>query len=434
VSALSALLSSLVPAWRATRADLVTTLKAPTSAGVRLRLWGRNTLVCGQIALSLVLLTVTVSLYRGFQAEIGQGPGFRTDHVLMMTFDPDLAGYDGPRSDAFYQRLKERAATIAGVRSVTLTSSPHMDQYNIEQTAIVPEGFTFPPGTESVTVRSARVDEDYFETTATPIIGGRGLRPTDTSGAPAVAVVNSTFAARYWPGLDAIGRRFRMGTSDGAWVQVVGVAADAKYSASSWVPREFIYYSRLQNPGAQTSLISTLLVHTDIDAASVSAPLRSVVRAIEPNMPLFGIHTIEDFYGSAVTLSHVTVETVGTMGGLALLIAVAGLYGLVAYSVSRRTREIGLRMAIGADSGSVLRMVLRQGFLLAAVGSLLGIAGSVLMSDVIRAAFPLRGVSGVDLATYLVVVPSLLAVTLLAAYVPARRAAHIDPLAALRQD
>ncbi len=429
VASMSALLSSLVPAWRSTRVDLVTSLKNPTGADARrLRLWGRNTLVCGQVALSLVLLTVAVFLYRSFQAEFLRGPGFRTDHVLMMTFDPELASYTGPRTEAFYQLLTERAKTVPGVKSVTVTSSVHMDQVSIENTGIVPEGFQFPPGTDNVRIRSARIDDGFFDTIGIPIVRGRTFRSTDRADAPRVAVVNETLAARYWPGQVVIGKRFRMSDGDRSWVEIVGVVANAKYRSLSEAPTEFIYYPRTQNPAPQ----STLLVATDADAAALAPPLRETIRAIDPNMPVFEVRTMEEFYAANTVFNDVLVRTVSSMGSMGLVMAMVGLYGLVAYAASRRTREIGVRMAVGANPGSVLRMVLRQGMLLAVVGSVLGVVGSVAIGGLLRGVFP--GAGSIDLGTYLVVVPTLLAVTLLAAYIPARRAARIDPLMALRQE
>jgi len=432
VAALSALLSSLVPAWKSTRVDLITSLKSQAAADPhRSRLWGRNTLVCGQVALSLVLLTLGVFLYRAFQMELGRGPGFRTDHVLLMAFDPEIAGYDDGRAERFYQLLRERVETLPGVKSVALTSSVPFDGISIENTAVAPEGYQFPAGTEDVRVRSARVDEGYFETLGIGIVSGRAFRVTDARESPRVAVVNQTFAARYWPQQDPVGKRFRLTEDDQAWVQIVGVAANHKYRALNEGLTEFVYYPLRQRPATD----NTILVQTEIDPASLAAPLREVVSAIDPNMPLLDVRTMEDFYfASSVTFSHLIVGLVAGMGSIGLVLAMVGLYGLVAYTVSRRTREIGVRIAVGANPSSVLRMVLRYGLLLAVVGVVAGLAGSVAMSGLLRAVFPFPDAERMRLTTYFMVVPVLLVITLLAAYIPARRAAKIDPLMALRQE
>jgi predicted permease len=433
VATLSAIGSSLVPALRSARTDLVSNLKSAGAADPRrTRPWGRNLLVCGQVGLSLVLVTVAVFLYRAYQSEYGRGPGFRTDHVLLMSFEPDLAGYDTPRAERFYDLLAERVRTIPGVRSVAFTSSVPFDSISIENTPVVPEGFQFAPGIDSVRVRSARVDEEYFNTLGVGIVAGRGFRRTDTADSPSVAVVNQTFASRYWPGRDAVGRRFRL--VDGnttAWMEIVGVAEDTRVRSLSERPTEFVYYSRRQVPAPD----STLLLQTDGDPAAFAAPLRAAVRTLDANIPVFGVQTMQEFYNaSSVSATNLLIELVGGMGSMGLALAIVGLYGLVAYSVHRRTREIGIRMAVGARAGAVLLMVMRQGLLLAGAGTLVGVAASAATSGLLRAAFPFPDVPRVDMTTYLLVVPTLFVVTLLSAYIPARRAAHIDPLRALRQD
>jgi ABC-type antimicrobial peptide transport system permease subunit len=177
------------------------------------------------------------------------------------------------------------------------------------------------------------------------------------------------------------------------------------------------------------------MLRTDSDPASFAAPLRAAVRALDPNMPVFGVQTMDEFYrASAVSVGNMLIQTVGAMGLIGLLLSVVGLYGLVAYAVNRRTREIGIRMAVGAQSGTVLRMVMRHGLLLAGFGTVGGMLASTVTGSLLRAVFPFPNVPGVDVMTYVIVVPTLLGVTLLAAYLPARRAAHIDPLLALRQE
>lgn len=433
VATLTAVGSSLVPAWQSTRTDLVSTLKNVGGTDQRrLRLWGRHLLVSGQVGLSLVLVTVAVFLYRAYHNEYGRGPGFRTDNVLLMSFEPDLAGYDTAQADRFYDLLVERVRDIPGVRSASLTSSVPFDAISIENFAVVPEGYQFPSGIESVRVRSARVDEQYFETLDIRLIEGRSFRRTDTRDAPAVAVVNETFASRYWPGVSPIGRRFQLLEGNAkVSMQIVGVAANTRIRTLSEGPTEFVYYSRRQVLAPDT----TILVHTENEPASIAGPLRAAVQVIDPNVPVFGVRTMDEFYrASSVTLTNLLIHVVGGMGSMGLALAIVGLYGLVAYSVSRRTREIGIRMAVGARAGAVLLMVMRQGLVLAGAGTVLGVLAVAATTGLLRAAFPFPDVPRVDVTTYLLVVPTLFAVTLLAAYIPARRAARIDPLRALRQD
>ena len=427
----SAFLSSLVPAWRATHTtNLAQTLRPGSSNLQRLsRLWGRNGLVAGQVALSLMLLTVTVFLGRAFQTELGQ-PGFRTDHILLSSFEPRMASYDGPRTEAFYQRLKEMAQALPGVTSVGMTSVMPLNQDTRNPVAIVPEGYQLPRGTESLTILSARIDEGYFETMAIPVVKGRGIQAGDTADTPRVVVINQAMAERYWPGQDSIGKRVRLvDRDDQPWAEVVGVTANTKNNWIGEAPTAWMYLAQRQDLGAR----STLLVASSGDAASFASPLREIVREIDPNMPITGMRTMEEFYeGNATGIVVALTSVTGTMGLLGLLLALVGLYGLVAYTAARRTREIAIRMAVGAQSGSVLRMILRHGFWLAAAGVVLGVVGSIAVGGLIRGVFPSAGT--IDLATYLLVIPLLVAVTLLAAYIPARRAARTDPLLALRQE
>ena len=430
VAASSAILSSLLPALQTTRVDLTATLKS-VGTSHRGRLWGRHVLVAGQVALALILLTVAVFLFRGFRGEIDRGPGFRTDHILLASFSPDMIRYDAPRTESFYRSLVERTKALPRVQSVALTSSAPMDAISVENTSVAPEGFQFPAGTDHVNVRSARVDDGYFDAIGVRLIRGRAFGAIDTADASRVAVVNEAFARHYWPGQDAIGKRFRLLARDRSWFEIVGVAATTKYRSLSEGPTEFIYYAWRQRPAA----VSTLVVETQGDAAAMAASVRQVVTSIDANMPMFDVRTMQDLYNvSAIGLSTLLVRIVGGMGAIALVLALTGLYGLMAYSVSRRTREIGIRMAVGAHPGSILRMVLDDGVWLTAIGAIVGVIGSIAMLAVLRALMPFPAMSRFDVTPYATAVPAMLAVTLLAAYIPARRAARIDPLRTLRAE
>jgi hypothetical protein len=282
-----------------------------------------------------------------------------------------------------------------------------------------------------MTVQGARVDEGFFATMRIPIVSGRAFEATDTADTPQVAVVNTTFANRYWPGQSAVGKRMRIKEGDDAWVEIVGIAATVHYNWVAEGPTEYIYLHRLQHPAPTPR--TTMLVQTRGEAAAMATPIREVVREIDADMPIFGVRTMESFYRArAITTSNVIVGAVAGMGVMGLLLALVGLYALVAHAVSQRTREIGIRMAVGARPGNVLRMVMRHGILLSVAGIALGLAASAAMNNLLRAAFPVS--SGVNPGLFLFVVPALLAVTLAAALIPAQRAARIDPLIALKQD
>ena len=425
----SAVLSSLVPAWRSTRNyDLAGTLRAATTPASRgPRLWGRHGLVALQIAITLVVLTVSVSFYRAFEAEYGRGPGFRTERLLLTSLDPRLARYDDRAVDDFYQRLKDRVAAIAGVESVGLTSYVPLSQDGGDRATIVPEGFELPAGVDSLTVRAARIDEGFFGTIGIAIVSGRGFDSRDTANATRVAIVNQGMAERYWPGRNPVGKRIRLIPS-GELAQVVGVAANSKHAL--FVPNStpFLYLPRLQSPLAR----STLLVRTSQESAGIAAPVRAAIGEIDRQMPILSMRTMEDFYhANAKNLNTVVVRTIAGMGAMGLLLALIGLYSLVSYAVGRRTREIAIRMAVGAMPGSVTRMFLQQGTVPSTGGIAFGVVVSLAVGGLIQSAFP--GTGG-DAITYLLLVPAIVAVVMLAAYIPARRAARIDPLTALRQD
>jgi predicted permease len=432
VAAGSALLSGLLPAWRATRTDMVGALKDAAVAERERggRLWGRSLLVCGQVALALMLVTVTIFMYRAFASRLTQGPGFRTEGLIFASFDPALARYTDARAETFFRDVKDRAAALPGVRSVALASTVPMRTDNMQVSQIAPEGFTFAPGIESITCPTVLVDEGYFDTTGIRITEGRAFRRTDANDSPRVVIVNQRFAAHYWPGQSAIGKRVQIRGNTPRTAEIVGVAADSRYFFIVEPPLEFMYLPHAQSPVSRRSLV----LATTGPALALAEPLRAMVRSIDPQMPMLGLRTMEDYYASRVIhISRLIVGTVGGLGAIGVLLAVVGLYGLVAYSVTRRTREIGIRIAVGAAPASVLRMVLRRGMILAAVGIALGTAGSIATSGLLSGVFQ-NQMGGQNVWSYVLAVPTLVGITLIAAYIPARRAARTDPLRALRQD
>ena len=431
VAVASAVLSGLSPALQATRTDLTAVMKAGDSvAPGRRRRWGRALLVGGQVAVSVVLLVVALFMYHAFERQLASGPGYRTDHLLMMSFDTSLVRYTQEQSEAFFKEVADRARAVPGVTNVTLTTSVPMLNESIGAETIAPEGFQFPPGKDNATVLASHVDEHYFDALGLRILRGRGFRVDDADRAPKVAIVNEQFAAHYWPNQDPIGKRFRVVERDNAWVQVVGLAKTSKYVFIAEPPTEFVYlpYRQWHDP----RLI--LLVQSAGDPSTLAAPLREMIRGLDANLPVYNVRTMADLYRMrATSIFHVIIGTVAGLGSLGLGLAIVGLYGLVAYAVSRRTREIGIRMAIGADRRAVVKMLLRQGVTLAAVGLGAGLAASVGAGALLRSAFP-SGDSQRDVAAYVIVIPLVLAVTSLATYIPARRAATVNPTQALRHE
>jgi predicted permease len=430
VSVASAILFGLVPAIQATRTDLTSVMKAGDSvAPGRRRRWGRPLLVGGQVAVSVVLLVIAMFMYRAFRAELAKGPGYRTDHLLMMTFDPTLVRYSEAQTAQFFEQVAERARTVPGVKSVAMATSAPMNN-DVDAATMAPEGYQFPVGKDSATILCADIDEHYFPALALTLVDGRNFRSDDGPDAPRVAIVNQQFAQHYWPGQQPVGKRLRLLTGDKPWVQVVGLAKTSKYLFIAEPPTEFVYFAYRQRKPRQI----IMLAESNGDAAALAAPLREVVRGLDPNLPIYNVRTMEALYRMrAISVINVLITTVGGLGVMGLALAIVGLYALIAYAVSRRTREIGIRMAIGADRVAVLRMVLRQGLLLSVVGLVVGLVGSVGAGILLRAAFAETN-NQRDPAAILMVIPVVLAVTFVATYLPARRASRVDPVQALRYE
>ncbi len=425
----SALLFGLAPALYCTRTDLVPALKAnnQNSAGKR-RTIGRNALVIAQVALSMAILVAAGMMVDGVRKTVTLDPGFRTDHRMMMEFDTALVRYTNEQTRLFYRDLHDRARALPGVRSVAMTSYIPFSPSGTVRT-VVPEGYQFPKGRESEAVGAAVVDENFFDTMKTAVISGRGFVPDDKAGARRVAVVNAEFANMYWPRQDPIGKRFRLNDSKGPWVEVVGLTKTNKNWFIAEPPTQFFYMPFAQEQSSRMSLV----VETVGDPAAVAAPLREVVRTLDPNQPIYNVRTLSSFYEQrAIAVVVMVTEMVATMGLLGLTLALVGLYGLIAYSVSRRRQEIGIRIAIGASKAEVVRMVLRQGLTLVLAGILVGGAISLLVVRMLTAG--LVGLGAPNPLTYVLVPVALVLITVAACYVPARRASLIDPIRALRYE
>jgi predicted permease len=428
-SILSAIFFGLAPALQTTRPNLVTALKTSDIdvPGQQKHLWGRSSLVVLQVAASMVLLIVSAGIIRNFRAKWNSGPGFRDQHLLSMSFDPQLVRLNAQQTRLFYQELVKRARTVPGVTSAALTEALPMatDSDGID---IVPDGYYMPSGKESFNVQMNIIDDEYFHTLDVQMLRGRVFGDADTAESPRVAVVNEQFAKHYFAGRDALGKRFRLDNLKGVPVEIVGISKTAKYNFIAEGPTEFVYLPFSQRPHSQM----TLIVATLSDSDSLAAPLREMVRGLDPRQPVFDVRTIEDFYKNRVVgAPQLILKTVTAMSLTGLILAIAGLYGLVTYGVSRRTREIGIRMAIGASRRSVLVMVMRQGLVLVLAGTVIGLVLGVFAQRGINTIF---GDSSLDVMSFVVAACAMLIVTMLAAYIPGRRASRIEPMRALRYE
>jgi predicted permease len=424
----------LLPALRATRSDLASTIKASDSGPARVSFLrglvsGRNLLVTAQLALSVVLLVISADCIRGFQAAWRIDPGFRVDHTLFFSLDPNIQQYDEAKTRDFYKNLTDRLRESGGVRAVSMSSSI---PFNTSQSSrsYFAEGAQPRKTGDAARAYAYKVDDRFFPLMETKIVRGRGFDSRDTAKSPRVAVINELLAGKLFGKSDPIGRRFRLDSADGSELQVVGVAKQGIYTywaepatEAAWTPFSQDYSSQMY-----------VEMRTAADPAAFAAAVREQVRALDPDMPILRVSTMATFFHDRAMLGpRLIAQIVTATGVMGLFMAAIGLYGVIAYAVSRRTREIGIRLAIGATPARVSRMVLHQGAVFTAVGLAIGLA---LVIPIARNVVPNFVIGTNPLgAIVLLGVPALLgAVTMAACWIPARRAAKVDPTRALRQE
>ena len=432
-SLLAALISCLffgvAPAWQTVRMDFLGALKSggDRTSGDR-RTLGRDLLVAGQIALAMVVLVAAGMFLAGFRKMLVVTPDFRTDHLISMDTAPALVHYSPEQIKSFYRRLGDRVRAIPGVSSVAMTESlPLSPSQTILN--VVPEGYRLPRNREKVVVFGAAVDAGYFSTMNVAILRGRAFTEADRAQSRHVAIVNQQFAKTYWPNQDPIGKRIRLDRADGPTANVVGVAKTGHYLFVNEAPAPYVYVPHEQNLRPRM----TLIVQSAGDPASLAAPLRDAVRSIDASLPVFNLRTVATLYDSRATGTWLQfLQIVGTMGFIGLALATTGLYGLIAYTVSCRIQEFGIRVALGARRGDVVWLVERRGLLLAAAGIAAGGVLTVAAIPMLDAGF--LGLRASPRAVYALVPLALLAVCAVASYLPARRAAGLDPLRALRNE
>ncbi|HXG68903.1 MAG TPA: ABC transporter permease [Blastocatellia bacterium] len=420
-------LFGLAPALQATKPDLVPALKDETGAAGYRRSRLRNSLVVAQVALSLILLIAAGLIVRSLQHVQMIGPGFETERAIAMSVDPGLQGYTRERGQEFYRQLIERVEALPGVRSATLASYLPLG-LNVNTNGIYIEGQPPTRGAETPEALTSNVGPRYFETMGIPLVAGREFTERDKPDAPLVAVVNETFARRFWPGESAVGKRFSFSREGGPFMEIVGVAKDGKYFSLGEAPAMFAYISLSQVHESS----ATLVVRTAADPQSLVAAIRREIQQLDANLPVFDVKTLDEHMSLSLFPMRIGAAVVGSFGLLALTLAAIGIYGVMAYSVSRRTREIGIRMALGAERRDVLRMIVGQGMKLASVGMGIGLLGALALTRLMSSV--LYGVSATDVMTFTIVTLMLTLIVLLACYIPARRATKVDPMIALRYE
>ena len=424
VAVLSAVTFGVVPAWRAAQADVLPSLRRQDSDR-RGRLLGTRTLVVGQVALSLVLVIATALMIDAFMKATTAHPGIRTDHVLMIEMDPGLTGYSPAAARQFYERLMDRVRAVPAVGSATLARAIPFRPNFTDETVVV-EGHQLPAGQQGDRLPTNVVDERYFETMQIPIVHGRTFTTADRDGAVRTVIVNQAFANRYWAGENPLGRRLRF-QPDGRWLEVVGVARTGKYRFLGEPPQPYLYLPLGQNHRSRL----TLLAATHGDPLGAVDALREIIRGLDPQVPLYNVRPLDRFYADGVLgTQQVLMQIVAVMAAVGLALALVGLYALIAYAASRRMREFAIRVALGATRGAVLRLVLRDGALIAAVGIAIGLLLSAPMSHLLGAAFV--GLGPLSLWVFAIVPTMMLALTLTACLMPALRASMVTPVTVLR--
>ena len=413
----------LVPALRASRPDLVPALKDESVGSGISRSRLRGALVVTQLALSMVALVAAGLFIRSLRFAGAIDRGF-TDpaHVLLVGTDMQLAGYTTPRALAFYEELRSRIAALPGVRSAAVAANVPLGfgGDNSDQAAV--EGYTPQPG-ENMSIQTNRVSAAYFHTMGTRLVAGREFDATDHAGGLPVVVVNQAFVDRYWRGLDPIGRHVGIG---GATNTVVGVVATGRYHSLDEPPTPFVFFpiSQLYAGGV------ALVVRTAVPALDLVEPVRRQFAAVDPVVPFLDPQTLDQFSGAALFVQRAVAWLLAAFGGIALMLAAMGVYGVMSHGVAQRTREIGIRGALGAGRREITTLILRHGARMTALGLGMGAAAAIGVAQLLR--HQLLGIQPTDPITLVSIAMLLAAVALAASYLPARRAAAVDPAMALR--
>jgi predicted permease len=429
ISVLTGVAFGILPALRSSKMTAVTVLKEESgsaSGGLhKVRL--SSGLVVLQLSLSLLLLVCAGLFLRSFNKTQRFDPGFNPDHVLLATFDLFGEGYKPAAGVEFNRQLLAKLEALPGVQSVTLANWVPLG-FNFRSTSIQPEDYVAQPH-ESMETISAIVGPNYMHTMEIPLLAGREFTPQDTDKATRVAVINEALAERYWPRQNPIGKRLR---ADGQWFSVIGVAQNSSYNdlrSLNEPAQPFVYLPLFQDYDNYETIIHA---RVSGDPMAMSAAVEKTVHELNADLPVFDVTTLHDRVQVVSTNTRIAGVSVGAFGLLALVLAAVGIYAVIAYTTRQRTREIGIRMAVGAQAGDIRRLVLGQGLRLTITGLALGLAVSLVLTRFLRSL--LFGISSTDAFTFTSVALLLCLVALAACYIPARRAMKVDPVIALRHE
>ena len=414
----------LVPALRGSKTDLNQSLKeggrSVSASGHRLR----DVLVISEVALATVLLVTAGLLLRSLRNAEAAGPGFSANHVALAAFDLRGSGYSGDRGTNYFDRMLERIRTMPGVESATSERYVPLWFTGRSYTFIQVEGFT-PGPNEDMRIDLNVVGADYFHTMQIPIVEGRDFTKQDRSGAPKVIIINQTMAKRFWPGQDPTGHSVKLW---GEWRTVAGVAHDIKYHRVNEEPEPFMYMPALQTNDTEANI----LVRSQLPASTVIGMVHDVAQSLDSKVQPIESDDLSALLRASMFANRTAAAIASLLGGLGVFLAALGIYGLLSYTVSQRFREIGVRVALGAQRGDVLRLVVGAGCKLAAIGAAVGAAVALAVTQGMSSL--LFGVSATDPPTFLIVIALVTLAAALAAYIPARRATRVDPMVALRYE
>ena len=426
LTVITTVLFGLAPALQASKPDLVAALKDNAAAlGQGQRKFPlQHALVISQMALSTVALISAGLFVRSLREAYEADPGFDPHRVLLASFDPFLSGHDDNHGREFYRRLIERVRTLPGVQLVTLARRLPLTLSGIAFANVVIDGYT-PAKDEDMHLNYETVGPDYFRTMRIPLVQGRDFDERDNEHARGVVIINETMARRYWTGGDALGRRIKL---DKSWLQIVGIAKDVKNRTLNEALQPFLYVPFLQDYRSNMILVA----RTVIEPKTMFHAVRAETAALDPKIPMFDAKTFEQHIGLSLFLQRMAATILSIFGLLALSLAAVGVYGVMAYAVSQRTRELGIRISIGASRSDVLKLILGQGLTLSVVGLIGGLVTALVVTRF--SAHLLYGVSSADPVTFTVIALLLLGVAVVSGYFPARRATRIDPVVALRME
>ena len=439
LSLAAALMSGLLPAFHASRAAVAGSLKADAQGGPdRVRL--RQAFVVGQVALSLVLVVGAGLFVRGLQRAATIDPGFDPHGVELAFLDLSLSGYTETTGVEFAERVVERVRALPGVSDATLSAMMPLGMGRMGLGALSLPGASSPPAGRRGPAPPGWLDADwhvvepgFFKTMKLPLTSGRDFTAADRRGAPWVVIVNETAARRMWPNENPLGKVLvhhvdRSGSADPTRpMTVIGVAKDAKYASLGERATAFVYVPNLQQYVPRTTIVART-----VDGRRIAADLRSVVSSMNPDVPIVLSQTLDDFVSVGLVPQRIAASVAASLGAVGLLLAALGIYGVTAYLVTSRTREIGIRLALGAQAQNVVTMVLRQGAMLTGIGTIVGLVLSAALSRLVASL--LFGVGAIDPVTFAGSATMFAAVGLVACYAPARRASRIDATEALRHE